>query len=86
MAATARFTETLPQLPAKKDTAVACTLSSVWGQWRARLRADHKAARCHWRNNAVHSMRMAAQLAWMRILDAALARPDVGSLQASVVY
>ena len=51
----------------KKDTAVACTLSSVWGQWRARLRADHKAARCHWRNNAVHSMRMAAQHAWMRI-------------------
>ena len=29
VAATARFTETLPQLPAKKDTAVACTLSSV---------------------------------------------------------
>ena len=86
MAATARFTETLPQLPAKKDTAVACTLSSVWGQWRTRSRADHKAARCHWLNNAVRSMGMAAQHAWMRILDAALARPDDRSLQASVVY
>ena len=56
VAATARFTETLPQLPAKKDTAVACTLSSVWGQWRARSRADHWAARCHCRNSAVHSI------------------------------
>ena len=53
--------------PPKKDTAVACTLSSVWGQWRTRSRADHKAARCHWRNNAVRSMGMAAQHAWMRI-------------------
>jgi hypothetical protein len=36
--------------------------------------------------SAQHHMRMAAQHAWMRMLDAALARPDDRSLQASVVY
>ena len=88
VAATARFTETLPQLPAKKRHscrmhalvcvgAMACALAR-----RPQGSALPLAQQCR----AQHGHGRTACMDAHSHEDAALARPDVGSLQASVVY